>query len=58
VKSCIKVSNLTKRYRIGLKEKQAETLAGQIGNMIKSPWQNLRCLREMSRSGVEGEFVF
>jgi hypothetical protein len=34
-KTVIKVSNLSNRYRIGLKEKQAETLAGQIANLIK-----------------------
>jgi lipopolysaccharide transport system ATP-binding protein len=57
-KSVIKVSNLSKRYRLGLKEKQAETLAGQVANLIKSPWQNLKRLREMSRFGVEDESVF
>jgi len=54
----IKVENLSKRYRLGLKEKQAETLVGQIGNLIKSPWQNLKRLRDMSRFGVEDESVF
>ncbi|MDR7127719.1 lipopolysaccharide transport system ATP-binding protein [Algoriphagus sp. 4150] len=57
-KTVIKVENLSKRYRIGLKEKQAETLAGQVANLIKSPWQNLKRLREMSRFGVEDESVF
>jgi lipopolysaccharide transport system ATP-binding protein len=52
------VDNLSKRYRLGLKEKQAETLAGQIGNLIKSPWQNLKRLRDMSRFRVEDESVF
>jgi lipopolysaccharide transport system ATP-binding protein len=54
----IKVSNLSKRYRLGLKEKQAKTLAGQMANMIKAPWENLKRLREMSRFGVEDESVF
>jgi lipopolysaccharide transport system ATP-binding protein len=57
-KTVIKVEGLSKRYRLGVKEKQAETLAGQIGNLIKSPWQNLKRLREMSRFGVEDESVF
>ncbi|WP_057936042.1 ABC transporter ATP-binding protein [Algoriphagus resistens] len=57
-KTVIKVENLSKRYRLGLKEKQAETLAGQIANLIKSPWQNLKRLREMSRFGTEDESVF
>jgi lipopolysaccharide transport system ATP-binding protein len=56
--SVIKVSNLSKRYRLGLKEKQAKTLAGQMANMIKAPWENLKRLREMSRFGVEDESVF
>jgi len=56
--SVISVHDLSKRYRLGLKEKQAETLAGQIGNLIKSPWQNLKRLREMSKFGVEDESVF
>ncbi|PZX49798.1 ABC-type polysaccharide/polyol phosphate transport system ATPase subunit [Algoriphagus ratkowskyi] len=54
----IKISNLSKRYRIGVKENQALTLAGQLGNIIKSPWSNLKRLREMSKFGVEDESVF
>ncbi|PZX47645.1 ABC transporter ATP-binding protein [Algoriphagus chordae] len=54
----IKVENLSKRYRLGLKEKQAETLTGQIGNLIKSPWENLKRLRDMNRFGREDESVF
>lgn len=57
-KSVIRVQNLSKRYRLGLKEKQAETLTGQIGNLIKAPWQNLKRLRDMSRFGIEDESVF
>jgi lipopolysaccharide transport system ATP-binding protein len=57
-KNVISVTNLSKRYRLGLKESQAETLAGQIGNLIKSPWQNLKRLREMSKFGVEDDSVF
>lgn len=58
MKSVIKVQNLSKRYRLGLKEKQAGTLIGQISQAVKSPWQNLKQLREMSRFGVEDESVF
>ncbi len=57
-KSVIKVQNLSKRYRLGLKEKQAETLAGQIANAIKSPWQNLKRLRQLSRFGEEDDSIF
>ena len=58
MKDIIKVNNLSKRYRIGLKEKQSDTLAGHIGNVIKSPWQNLKRLRELNRFGLEDESVF
>jgi len=34
-KTVIKIQNLSKQYRIGLKEKQAETLACQTGSLIK-----------------------
>lgn len=54
----IKVYSLSKRYRLGLKEKQAKTLAGQIGNILKSPYENLKRLRELSRFGTEDESVF
>jgi lipopolysaccharide transport system ATP-binding protein len=54
----IKVENLSKRYRLGLKGKRAKTLAGQMANMVKAPWENLKRLREMSRFGVEDESVF
>jgi len=57
-KPVIKISNLSKRYRLGLKEKQSETLIGQIGNILKSPWTNLKRLREMNSFGVEDDSVF
>lgn len=57
-KSIIKVQNLSKRYRLGLNENRADTITGQLANIIKSPWQNLKRLREMSRFGIEDESVF
>ncbi len=57
-KTVINTINLSKRYRLGLKEKQSKTLAGKVTNLIKSPWQNLKRLQEMSRFGVEDESVF
>lgn len=56
--SVITVSNLSKRYRLGLKEVQAETLIGQISQAIRSPWDNLKRLRKLSRFGDEDESVF
>jgi lipopolysaccharide transport system ATP-binding protein len=57
-KSVIRVEGLSKRYRLGLKEKQAKTLAEQVVNVIKTPWENLRRLREMNRFGIEDDSVF
>lgn len=54
----IKVENLSKRYRLGLKELESETLAGQIIQAIKSPWQNYQKLRKLSRFGKDDESVF
>lgn len=54
----IKVQNLSKRYRLGLKEKQADTLVGQISQVIRSPWDNLKRLRDLNRFGGEDESVF
>lgn len=56
--SVIKVEGLSKRYRLGLKEKQAKTLVGQIGNILKSPWTNLKHLRDLNKFGQEDESVF
>lgn len=56
--SVIKVQNLSKRYHLGLKEKQAETLVGQISQAIRSPLENLKRLRQMSRFGQEDDSVF
>lgn len=56
--SVIKVQNLSKRYRLGLKENRSDTITGQLANIIKSPWQNLKRLRELSRFGIEDESVF
>lgn len=47
-KAVIKVQNLSKRYRLNLKEKQAETLSGQTTTVIKSPWQNLKRLKDFN----------
>lgn len=56
--SIIKVQNLSKKYRLGLKEKQAETLFGQISQIIRSPYDNFKRLRKLSRFGLEDESVF
>lgn len=40
----IKVSNLSKRYRIGLKEELHDTFTGQIISFIKSPFTNFKTI--------------
>lgn len=57
-KSVIKVENLAKRYRLGLRENRAETLVGQITQALKSPWENFMRLRKLSQFGEEDESVF
>ena len=46
---CIKVKNLSKSYRIGLKEKTSDTLSGAIGSWVQSPINNYKKLRNLSR---------
>lgn len=54
----IQVEGLSKRYRLGLKEKKAQTLVAQVANIIKSPWQNLKRLQALNKFGIEDESVF
>lgn len=58
MKPVIKVDNLSKRYRLGLKEKQSDTLVGQVSNIIKSPFQNLKRLRNLSQFNFQDDSVF
>jgi|WetSurMetagenome_2_1015567.scaffolds.fasta_scaffold00478_11 lipopolysaccharide transport system ATP-binding protein len=45
----IKVDNISKAYRIGLKEKQHDTLGAAISMWVRSPFENYRRLRSLSR---------
>lgn len=54
----IQVSNLSKRYRLGLKEKQSDTLFGQISHIICSPYENLKRLRALNRFSQEDDSIF
>ncbi len=54
----ITVENLSKRYRIGLREKQHDTLFGQIGSVLKAPVDNFRRLRALRKFDGEDESVF
>lgn len=54
----IKVSDLSKRYKIGLEENQAKTLVGQITQAIRSPLDNLIRLRNLNRFDDKDKSVF
>lgn len=54
----ILVENLSKRYRLGLKEKKAKTLAGQFIDAIKSPITNFRRLTNLSNFSNDDDSVF
>lgn len=54
----IKVQDLSKRYRIGLREKRADTFVGQLGQLLRAPLDNFRQLRNLSRFQHEDESVF
>ena len=47
----IRVENLSKAYRIGLKEQQQETMLGAVAAWVKSPFTNFREVRNLSRFG-------
>lgn len=53
----IKVSDLSKKYRIGVREKRSDTLLGKVGNLLKSPVSNFRRLQSMSKFGADDENV-
>ena len=44
----IKVENISKQYRIGLKEELHDSLIGKVGSFIKSPFSNLARLKKLS----------
>jgi lipopolysaccharide transport system ATP-binding protein len=53
----IKVENISKRYRLGLKEKKADTFAQQMVNVLKYPIDNFRRIQNLGKFGEEEEGV-
>ena len=52
----IHVEDLTKLYRVGLKEQRHETFTGAIADFVRSPLSNLRALKKLRIFGAdEGE---
>ena len=44
----IKAKNISKQYRIGLKEELHDSLVGKLGSIIKKPFYNLKQLKNLS----------
>lgn len=53
----IKVENLSKRYRIGLQEKKADTFSQQMVNALKYPIKNFQQIRNLGKFKDEEEGV-
>ena len=53
----IKVENLSKRYRIGLQEKKADTFAQQMWNNFKAPIENFKRIKSLGKFEEESESV-
>jgi ABC-type polysaccharide/polyol phosphate transport system, ATPase component len=53
----IKVENLSKRYRIGLHEKKADTFAQQLWNNLKAPVKNFQRIKSLGKFEEEEESV-
>lgn len=49
------VENLSKRYRIGMKEKIHDSFTGAIASWVKTPISNYRRLRKLSKFEENGE---
>ncbi len=56
--SIIKVTGLSKRYRIGLKEELHDSLASSITSFLKSPFKSFKNLRRLANTSDESEDVF
>ncbi|MFA0964690.1 polysaccharide ABC transporter ATP-binding protein [Roseivirga sp. BDSF3-8] len=54
----ISVDNISKRYRIGVEDKRADTLAGQVASILKYPIRNFRNLRGLKHFDDNEESVF
>lgn len=53
----IKVENLSKRYRIGLQEKKADTFAQQLWTNLKAPIENFRRIKSLGKFEEENDSV-
>ena len=51
----IKVENISKRYRIGLKEELHDTFFGALASWVKYPLSNFRRVQKLSKFSGDGE---
>ncbi|MCL4849971.1 MAG: ABC transporter ATP-binding protein [Bryobacteraceae bacterium] len=51
----IRVENLSKAYRIGLKEQIPDTLVGAMASWMRSPWRNFNNLRRLNTFRANGD---
>ena len=45
----IKVENLSKRYRIGLKDEMPDTFVGEIKSWLKAPFASFKQLQKLTK---------
>ena len=53
----IRVENLSKRYRIGLKEQTHDTFGEMLLSWLRSPLDNYRRLRKLTRFERDGRSI-
>lgn len=51
----IKIEDLSKAYRIGVKDKTFDTFGAEIANWLKTPFRNLRRIRSLSDLKINDE---
>ncbi|MCU0441502.1 MAG: ABC transporter ATP-binding protein [Bacteroidia bacterium] len=54
----IEVNNISKHYRIGLRQQKGDTFVGQLLNTLKSPINNFKRIRNMSKLNAQDETLF
>jgi lipopolysaccharide transport system ATP-binding protein len=54
----IAVRNLSKQYRLGAKEKQADTFFGSLKNLAAAPFRNYKQIRNLTRSNLDDDSLF
>jgi lipopolysaccharide transport system ATP-binding protein len=51
----IRAENVSKAYRLGVRENRAETLVEAMGAVVKAPWRNFQRLRRLDTSASAGD---